>query len=272
MKVNFLVEDDINDTELLVEAISKSNNNYKILEKNDWILKDLESFFPKDSCTIGIGSIPFCNKINRVAWYPGVIGNFYNYQYSVYANYFDNYLLNSSFKLLPYKYLCKHFETLKYPNVGMFIKSNSGLKAFTGGVFKEQKDLPKNIPDDLICVVSPETIVSSEFRFWIHHDEIVTYSQYLEKGYILNIPKNLERDPEFIACRNFINEVLQNTLWRPDDLFVMDVGIDEVSYQPKIIELNAFSTSGLYHCDYDKIIEAASSEARCEWRNNFATN
>jgi hypothetical protein len=58
--------------------------------------------------------------------------------------------------------------------------------------------------------------------------------------------------------------------WQADRVYICDVAlVDSAPYeggtkQAKIIELNAFSCSGLYACDTYKIVEAVSKAAEQE--------
>ena len=49
--------------------------------------------------------------------------------------------------------------------------------------------------------------------------------------------------------------------WQPDRVYVLDLAYFKDKDEPKIIELNAFSSSGLYACDTYKIVEAVSIAA-----------
>lgn len=51
-----------------------------------------------------------------------------------------------------------------------------------------------------------------------------------------------------------------------DDFIAADWGGPPAGLTAKVVELNAFSSSGLYACDTYKIVEAVSKVAHCEWQ------
>ena len=53
--------------------------------------------------------------------------------------------------------------------------------------------------------------------------------------------------------------------WEPDPIYVID--ICESESRMYLLEINAFSTSGLYDCDVKPIIEAAGDLAMEEWES-----
>lgn len=71
----------------------------------------------------------------------------------------------------------------------------------------------------------------------------------------------LRGDPGRGAPRAFAARALASTSWRPDPLFMLDVG-EVDGGELRVIELNAFSCSGLYACELEPVVRAASACAR----------
>jgi hypothetical protein len=68
--------------------------------------------------------------------------------------------------------------------------------------------------------------------------------------------------------RHAAEDMLAAVSWRPDPVLVMD--LCESDGKIYLLELNSFSCSGLYACDLDAVVEAASKIARSEWERRRA--
>ena len=153
----------------------------------------------------------------------------------------------------------------------LFFRPNKGIKEFTGNVFSRDA-LPSelnaieymyNIDMSAMILISTPKKIDEETRFIIGNREIIDASRYRVKG---KLQEDNEINPMSI---DFVNKVLKETSWVPDDLFVMDVALTEDG--PKIIELNAFSCSGWYDgMDNKNIIKKVSEivEKNFEKENN----
>jgi hypothetical protein len=62
--------------------------------------------------------------------------------------------------------------------------------------------------------------------------------------------------------------MLAEVRWRPDPIFMADVG--EAEGQLFLIELNGFSCSWLYACDLKAVIAAAAEMATKAWERKQA--
>jgi hypothetical protein len=59
---------------------------------------------------------------------------------------------------------------------------------------------------------------------------------------------------------DFASAILAHVRWRPDELFMFDVC--EANEGLRLVELNSFSCSWLYACDFAPVVEAASRLAK----------
>jgi hypothetical protein len=126
-------------------------------------------------------------------------------------------------------------------------------KFFTGLVVHCQEDLQKiqfasseNEAEEWIWVSDPADI-GEEIRFFIIQGKAVTASQYKNRG----VAKH-QTIPDSHPSWQFVEEVLRHGT--VDSAFVMDVCRTPGGWF--IVELNNLNSSGLYHCDTDRIVGA----------------
>jgi hypothetical protein len=104
-------------------------------------------------------------------------------------------------------------------------------------------------PATTVLIARPREI-GREWRLVIAADQIVAGSQYAKTGARAIRPGCPD------AVVDFVRTVLATVRWRPDDLFMMDVGESDGGLV--VIELNSFSCSWLYACDFRAVVAAAS--------------
>lgn len=140
----------------------------------------------------------------------------------------------------------KPANMLQWHNEPVFIKPDTGLKTYTGGVITSEAELKFLVaacqPDDM-CLVAPVSMIIEEWRFWIYQDVIVGHSQYhadpaAKRLYTKSLPDSV---CDFVKC-------LIAEGYSPDDAYVVDVGVSDKG-DTKLIEYNCFSTSGFYNAD-----------------------
>lgn len=140
----------------------------------------------------------------------------------------------------------------------LFIRPNAGVKEFTGAVIRREHMMREidameqmyNVsPQSMILISTPKKIYD-ETRFLIGNDNIIDYSRYQINGKhkIDNWASN--------EAIEFVEDVLEKTSWRPDELFCIDVA--STGSGIKIIELNSFSCSGWYGMNVEKVIQEVS--------------
>lgn len=220
-------------------------------------------------CVVTYGSHQFVSQITRAragSWQPGAYHRVEMLSYSAYSPHIGDLMLNDDFVILPY-------GEFRRRGVGpwggaAFIRPDAVTKSFTGFVITE-KDFGHETnslerighlqPEDLLAVARPKPILG-EFRFVIADRKVVTGSAY---SWDRKLDVRSDIDP---ACLQMAQEVSRRE-WQSDSVYTCDVALTEIGGRPvpRVLELNAFSCSGLYACDTRKIAEAVSSAAAREW-------
>ncbi len=226
-------------------------------------------------CVVTHGSIQFIKQLQRAGptaglwWTPGPyfndnVKNFH--KYAVHIGSFN--LLNNHYILLPFKeFLLRLDSYLEKYTHGVFIKPNSGMKEFTGKVLTIDNweteiatmQQYEKVSDDSLVVISPALYpndMNGEFRYIIADGKVVTGSEYRWDN-ILDVRRDTHPDADKLAKKIAEQE------WQADRVYVCDIMI--CGGLPFVIELNAFSSSGLYACDTNKIVEALSAAAWKEY-------
>lgn len=145
-------------------------------------------------------------------------------------------------------------NTLHSSGGELWIRSISGSKQFTGGVFNaeqfktevdylHQKDIT-----DLKFVTSDPKIIGKEFRVVIVGHEVVSMSQYMDRGE----PKTSWGVP--LSVQTFSERWMNRHKMMFPDSYVLDVCEFEDDY--KVVEVNNLLTSGWYDCDVEEIIRS----------------
>jgi len=288
MKCKFLIEESTfaENLNTIKDTIASLEFEYKTLKYKPFIDSQDWPYDPQsEDCIITIGSINLIRQVQRhCRWVPGTFANWENYKFSTYCNYYKDYMLNSEFVLYPYRYLIDHFNFIRRSlhSNDLFIKSDDGRKIFAGGVFASASSMQTKMTqckDNTLCVIAPALQVYYEYRFFVYRDNIIAGSMYYNKDGQID-PKSfheLDEDAKynFIKAKYYLQGMLENVTWRPDDIFVADIGLTGYAgkfLQPRLIEINAASCSGWYGCDPNPIILALVSAATAEWQNIFEVN
>jgi len=217
---------------------------------------------PLDACVVFLGTHPLMRHIQlHRRWNPGGWCNFERLRCSTYYAYFGPHLLNRTYSLLPGVEAIRQADRLfeQHAKGGeVFVRPDSVWKIFPGARVKrasfEQALAPSLYdPTNLVVVAEPRDI-GREWRLVVAHGAVVAASQYYEAGVMTTSP----------GCpaevRGFGERVLREVSWRPDPLFMLDIG--ESVGELRVVELNSFSCSGLYQCDKAAVVAAAAEEAR----------
>lgn len=160
-------------------------------------------------------------------------------------------LLNKGASLYP----IKDNLNLKF-DTDMFLKPSKDQKAFTAGILEKGKTIEEYIKVqqyqltylEELAVIAPCKIITSEYRFFVVEQEVITGSMYrfAGKGNLSSvIPTNIMQ-----AAKEYAK------LYQPHDVFTMDLAQtpDGIS----IVEYNCWNASGLYHTDIAKIFETVN--------------
>lgn len=215
-------------------------------------------------CTVLYGSIEFVEQRMDVGLYsPGAYYSRETYRCTYYLPTLPNELVgNGRGVYLTFADFVRRRDQM-YRLFGvsrLFIRPDSGAKTFTGlcvtpenEVF-ELKSLMRltQVTDETLILVAPAAEISAEYRFYIVEGKVITGSRYMVDG---KADKSPETDPRCLA----VAEIVARLPWQIDLAYTCDVGLfDGIA---KIVELNAFSTSGLYDCDSVALFAAIAQTA-----------
>jgi hypothetical protein len=221
-----------------------------------------------DECTVLYGSIEFVEqRMDAGAYSPGAYYSRESYRCTYYLPTLPNELVgNGRGVYLTFSDFVKRREQI-YRLFGvsrLFIRPDSGAKVFTGLCITpenagfELQSLMKltQVTDETLILVAPAAEISAEYRFYIVEGKVITGSRYMVEGKPDQSP---ETDPQ---CRA-VAELVAQLPWQIDLAYTCDVGLfDGIA---KIVELNAFSTSGLYRCDSVALFTAVAETALQEF-------
>jgi hypothetical protein len=138
----------------------------------------------------------------------------------------------------------------------LWIRSDSGQKVFSGGVFNKEsfaQELDyfnqKGVKVDFVYA-KPKSVYE-EYRFIVVNGEVVDGSLYMKKG-----EPNYDKRPSnliFEYAQNLVKKAINNNL--AEKTTVMDL-----TNLGEIIEFNSIMTSGWYSCDLEKVVAAIKED------------
>lgn len=288
------------DLEPLVEEILLQGHNCKKIKYTPFESGKYRDLFPEDACVIFYGSINLACQLQReTPWVPGPILTKENYNFSAQVAHLEDAMLNRFCRFMPYGKLKRHLlghqmiinDLINYymgkeeGHGKIFIRPDSGLKTFSGQAI-DTSDIKSHLMYlDTRC--KPETMVVAsyakpldlEYRLVVAGNDVISGSKYKDNNIShLEITSSNEVPDNVIK---FAEYCLGLTDWRPDPIFTMDIHLSREGYYAPfdiedkelegmcLIELNSFSTSGLYKCDPAPTIKRASEIAVQEWRNIY---
>lgn len=203
---------------------------------------------PQHDNIIFFGSTKLINLVHKGNWNPGVFFND-NFNTDSWNTNRDDMLNNDNIIIKAQDLLTTNLDNYEK----LFIRPKLDLKSFCGTVVDKSElsnfynEILINL-DDIMISVSSHKKIEKEWRFFIIDSKIVTHSLYCSNNKMC-----VKSDDENDELLEVVNKML--TKWLPHDNVVMDVCLlSDGSY--KVIEFNCLNASGLYACDYHKIIDA----------------
>jgi len=267
MKTHWIVENFTHESSYvdLVKAIKKEGCDLKEIKK-DFSFFDLEGY-DAESPVIFFGSIEMTKIVQTQLSHcsPVAFCTQENYLCTKYMSHYGKYLFNDRYAMMTLKEL--HRQKFEYyglfgKDAMMFIRPDSGQKPFQAqlvDLIDFDKFVDQNEADwhNLVVVSSPKNI-RGEWRFVVtNKKEIIAQSTYRYQGQITRIPSAPA------GATKLVKEMLEVGYY-PDSVFVMDVCEDnDGNYW--LLELNSFSSAGLYACDKTAIVQRVSAIAEEEW-------
>ncbi len=273
MNVKWLIEKGVwhpKEEEALIEACKKLGLEYKLYEYKpfDKNLKLVNQFDDRD-CVVVSGSINLTNAVMcETVWVPGVYAEYPNYLCSVYYLKLGDLLLNSEYVLVPFGDL-NRLKGMLYRCFGkdntIFIRPDSGKKSFRGKLVgcehwgSEMEECKVwGIEDTEMVLISSPKYIDMEWRFFVADKEVFTGCLYYAAG-LLEEDKELNKKAEELAQK-------VAKLYQPDRCFSID--ICSRSGEFKVLEVNSGTSSGMYDCDIEKIVERFSAVAEDDYDND----
>ena len=112
---------------------------------------------------------------------------------------------------------------------------------------------PTRYDSESRVVIAEPRELGCEWRMVVAGDEVIAASQYADGG-VKSVALGCPDD-----ALAFAREVLSAVRWRPDDIFMLDVCESDAGL--RLVELNSFSCSWLYACDFAAVVRVASELA-----------
>lgn len=243
-------------TERLINSIKKYNTPLRLIEYKPFMnYKDIQEQLPDSKNIISYGTINFISKIQKLNLNPGSFCNFAALRYNAYAPHLKNLILNYPYYIVSWGDFLKdqQFYYLTKAEINaMFVRPNSSKKIFDGTVAYQEsymKDFGIQLElsgdkNTKIVISTPKNILE-EWRFFVCKGEVITGSRVYKDG-VLNIDDNVDPNAWSLALK-------ASYYYQPDPIFVIDICKTLKGYY--VVELNAFSCSGIYACDTDKIVK-----------------
>jgi hypothetical protein len=254
----------------LVDAIKKEGHELKEI-KGDFKYSDLDGY-NWESPVLFLGSINMTNTaFERMPHcYPVAYCNQQNYLCTRYMSHYGKYLFNDKYAIVSLKEFHRH-KFFYYGIFGneslIFIRPDSGQKPFQAQLIDlididRFLEINKNIEHELVVISCPKNI-RGEFRFVVSSKkEIISHSTYRFQDQVCKIPAVP------VGATKLVKEILEVGYY-PDSVFVMDVCEDhDNNYW--LMELNSFSSAGLYACNKTDIVKKVSEIAEEEWKEWYS--
>ncbi len=152
-------------------------------------------------------------------------------------------------------------------NRNVFVRPNSAYKTFTGFEltlqnFEHEMSCLRQIQhvqDEEIFLIASAKDIQSEYRCFVIDGKVSSYSTYRWDN-ILDCRRDIL--PECLA----LAERVASYPYQLDNAYVVDVCMTDKG--PKIVEFNSFSSSGVYACDLEKIVQDMNDLAVKEWNED----
>jgi len=273
MKPTWLIEGEVfeHNVDALKSELTRQEVPFELvkdvpLEIAEYTLKGVDP----NSCVLFYGSLNLMRQLLREkAWVPCGWCTLKNFECSTYYTYFGKFLLNQDYIMMPAVELLRQKEFV-YNKMGIdncvFVRPSSGFKEFAGDTVPFE-EMDKNAlgfgfyhdNPELLTVVTTPKVITKEWRFVVAKKKVITGSQY-------RLGKDVEPEVVETTCEAalYAQSIVDAVEWEPDPIYTLDVC--ESDGKLFLLELNAFSTSGLYDCDLETIVRVASEMAVEEWK------
>lgn len=235
---------------------------------------DVRDIPDSDAPTIGMVTVQMARAIhsNHQRFRPGVFWHPTAYSVTSYVPWFGHLMLNDDMVWVPFGQFARRGADAwrrMFGGSAVFIKPDGGGKVFTG------QEIPFDGFHDAVHALMESSGVTLEmligvcrskpidgdleWRFWLGEAGVAASSPYSWKDVPLAPPP-----PEVVAVAEGMAEWCADERNRaPDRVFVADMCLSDG--RARLVEINAASTSGVYHADVGAIFEALNSAAMREF-------
>lgn len=271
LQTNIFKEDCI---ERMVSAFERQSVPYemvKIIPFSD----ELPEIEPYDGPIIAYGTTTLLRNVDREqCWYPGMWYDSLLFKPFVWGTYhYPDIWLNSKarfFILQEFREIKKEFRK----HGRLFIRPNSDLKLFDGGVFDfyefekwyERLEIGietgtyKILDKKTEILTAPVVPIVTEWRYVICDHKVIAGSRYKWNGRLFQSSKAEHMDDG----ANELAQQIAERRWQMSEVYVADICQTQRGY--KMIELNTFNAAGLYDCDVMSVIHHVSEQAEKQWK------
>lgn len=230
--------------------------------------------FGPDECVITYGTIHLAQFVQKKkAWYPGVWCDWHQFKCSTYLSHLGQFSVQDDYAFLPIAEVHRRWNSVfaRFESDGhVFIKPDDNDKRFHGEkVSEDNRDKWYEYaqfygaPKESLALVARPSHINAEWRLVVANRKIVTGSMYKADGRTTMGPI----DPTWQFDRgamDFADEVIASTEWQPAPIYALDVCMTE-DEKYRLMEVGSVNCCGLYSCDVEKVIDAASELALKEW-------
>lgn len=216
---------------------------------------------PPGSSAVVYGTYPTVrHAMLKLGWTPGGWCSPENLDCAAYYPHFADFLLNSRCEMLTGVSAIREKDRL-FRTFGkdgrVFARPTSVHKLFVGRLvagddFETALAPTRYDPETKVLIAKPREL-GREWRLVVAGNDVIAASRYAEAGtrsVAVGCPD---------AVLTFARDMLVAVKWRPDELFMLDMG--EAGGRLYLVELNSFSCSWLYACDVPPVVETASRMA-----------
>lgn len=241
------------DTSAIIAEIRRQCFDVLPIEYHDYDSLHITGDIGPQDCAVVYGNIDFVQRIQKhTTFIPGTFCNAYNLRCSTYYAHYGKFLLNRKYSMLPVGDLLDRFAEFS----PLFVRPNSSNKSFTGYAVGDEErheiqSLITTIGPETLVVVAPRKSIDTEYRFVACDKKIVAGTRYL--------PSESEDYPTLALC---LAIEIANMDWQPDSCYTIDIA--ECDGKMYLLEINSFSSSGLYSCKLSSIIRQVSLVAEEE--------
>jgi hypothetical protein len=273
VKPSWLIQADVfgRDIEPVKVAVRRQGMAFGVVQPRQFLnglVPEVGGRRPGDGdCVVFLGTYPLMRQIQlHHRWVPGGWCDAERFDCARYYPAFGRSLLNHDGLMASIDAALREVETVfsRFGDGGrVFIRPLGLEKTFTGRCVDAEgyvSALESARYSRCGALVARPRTIGSEWRLVVAPGGVVASSRYRKDG-ALAVASGCPDE-----VRSFAEHVLAATDYRPDPVFMLD--LCESGGSIHVLELNSFSCSGLYACDPDAVVAAATRLAVEAWERS----